>query len=79
MFKSLGYYLIMIAIFLVILGLVFINFEHITRFLPFGKLPGDIHIKKDNFEFYFPIVTSLVISLILTLLINLILYLILKK
>jgi len=28
-----------------------------------GKLPGDIHIKKENTEFYFPIVTSLVLSL----------------
>ena len=31
-----------------------------------GRLPGDIIWKKDNFSFYFPLVTCLVISLILT-------------
>jgi len=36
--------------------------------IPFiGKLPGDINIKKDNFQFYFPITTSIVISIILSL------------
>lgn len=32
-----------------------------------GKLPGDIYIRKGNFTFYFPLVTSLVLSLLLTL------------
>lgn len=36
------------------------------------KMPGDIYIKKENFSFYFPIVTCLVISLLLTFIINLI-------
>lgn len=31
-----------------------------------GKLPGDIYIRKGNFTFYFPIVTSIVASIILT-------------
>jgi len=35
--------------------------------LPFGKLPGDIAIQKENFSFYFPITTCIVISVILTL------------
>ena len=34
----------------------------------FGRLPGDIHYSKDNFNFHFPIVTCLIISAILTLL-----------
>jgi hypothetical protein len=34
----------------------------------FGKLPGDIHISRGNFNFYFPIVTCLLISAVLTLL-----------
>jgi hypothetical protein len=39
--------------------------------LPFiGKLPGDIIIKKENFTFYFPIVTCIVISLLLTLIMS---------
>lgn len=37
--------------------------------LPFGRLPGDISIERENFSFYFPLMTSLVISLVVTLLI----------
>jgi len=33
-----------------------------------GRLPGDIHITRGNFSFYFPIVTCLIISAVLTLL-----------
>lgn len=36
--------------------------------IPFGRLPGDIVIEKENFRFYFPWVTCLVISAILGLL-----------
>ena len=32
-----------------------------------GKLPGDIYVRKGNFTFYFPLMTSLILSLILTL------------
>jgi len=31
-----------------------------------GRLPGDIIIKRDNFQFYFPITTCILISAILT-------------
>ncbi|MEN3295359.1 MAG: hypothetical protein V7642_4612 [Burkholderiales bacterium] len=34
--------------------------------LPLGRLPGDIHIVRDGFSFYFPIVTCLVISVLLS-------------
>jgi hypothetical protein len=34
----------------------------------FGKLPGDILIKRDHFTFYFPLATSLLISVVLSLL-----------
>ncbi len=36
-----------------------------------GRLPGDIHIERDNVSVHFPIVTCLVISIVLTLLLNL--------
>jgi hypothetical protein len=36
--------------------------------LGLGRLPGDIVIERQNFRFYFPIVTSLVVSIALTLL-----------
>ena len=32
-----------------------------------GRLPGDIHIERGNFSFYFPLATSLVLSVVLTL------------
>ena len=33
-----------------------------------GRLPGDIHIERGNFSFYFPLATSLLLSVVLTLL-----------
>ncbi len=36
--------------------------------IPFlGKLPGDISVKKENFQFYFPITTSIILSVALSL------------
>jgi hypothetical protein len=32
-----------------------------------GRLPGDIHIERENFRFYFPLVTCLLLSLALSL------------
>ena len=35
--------------------------------IPFlGKLPGDIHIQKNNFELYIPLATCLLLSIIVT-------------
>jgi hypothetical protein len=36
--------------------------------IPFGRLPGDIYVRRGNFGFYFPLATSIVLSIILTLL-----------
>ena len=36
-----------------------------------SQLPGDIVVRRDNFTFHFPIVTSIVVSIVLTLLLNL--------
>ncbi len=35
------------------------------------KVPGDIYVKKENFTFYFPIVSCIVLSLIITVILNL--------
>jgi hypothetical protein len=32
-----------------------------------GRLPGDMHIQRGNFTFYFPLATSLLLSVVLTL------------
>ena len=34
-----------------------------------GRLPGDIHIQRGNWTFYFPLATSLLISAVLTLIV----------
>ena len=36
--------------------------------IPFGRLPGDIVIRRGNGTFYFPLATSILLSIILTLL-----------
>ena len=33
-----------------------------------GRLPGDILVRRGNFTFYFPLMTSIVISVVLSLL-----------
>lgn len=38
------------------------------RFLPLGRLPGDIVIERGNSTFYFPLMTSIIISIVLSLL-----------
>lgn len=38
------------------------------RRIPFGRLPGDIHVVRDGFSFSFPIVTCILISIIISLL-----------
>lgn len=39
--------------------------------IPFGRLPGDIVIRKGSGTFYFPLATSILLSIILTLLLSL--------
>jgi hypothetical protein len=44
-----------------------------SRFgIPFGRLPGDIHIERGGGAFYFPIVTSCLLSIVLTIVLNII-------
>ena len=35
--------------------------------LGLGRLPGDIVIERENFSFYFPLMTSVIISVVLSL------------
>ena len=39
------------------------------RKLPLGRLPGDIHIVRQEFSFHFPITTCIVISLTVSLIV----------
>jgi hypothetical protein len=57
---------------LIILGLVIVGIGLLVAMgIPFGRLPGDVSVRRGNFTFYFPIVTSIVISVVLTLLFRL--------
>ncbi len=38
--------------------------------IPFGRLPGDIMISRENFKFYFPLTTMIIISLIISLILR---------
>jgi hypothetical protein len=38
--------------------------------VPFGRLPGDIVVRRGSFSFYFPVVTCIVLSLLATLLLS---------
>jgi hypothetical protein len=60
-----GKALVLIGIGIAALGLL------IMLGVPFGRLPGDIVVRRGNFSFYFPIVTSIVLSILLTLLLTL--------
>ncbi len=63
--KNMWKSLIFIGIILIIIGVLGYYLEKFNF-----KLPGDILIKKDNFTFYFPIVTCILLSIILTLILN---------
>lgn len=55
--------LIILGIVLIIVGLLW---PWILK-LNLGKLPGDIVLRRGNFTFYFPIVTSIILSIIISL------------
>ena len=57
-----------LAIFFVLL---YIFYPWLMKF-PWGRLPGDIVIERENFKLYFPITTMILISLLLSLLFQLI-------
>jgi uncharacterized protein HemY len=63
MIEFFGKILIFFGAILIFLGLIF---SFAGRIPYFGKLPGDIYIKKENFTFYFPITTCILVSIILS-------------
>ena len=56
-------WLIIFGVVLIAVGLLW----PVLQKLGLGRLPGDIVIERENFRFYFPIVTSLIISVVLSL------------
>lgn len=61
---QLGKAIIVVGLVLVLLGVGVTFWDRVPLI---GRLPGDIHFKRGNVHFYFPIVTSLILSGVLTL------------
>jgi hypothetical protein len=55
--------LIVAGIALIVIGL---TWPWLSK-LPFGRLPGDLHIERDGFSFYLPLATGLLISVVVSL------------
>lgn len=73
---NLGKILIFIGIGIAIIGGLLMLFSKIPFF---GRLPGDIIIKRENFSIYFPIVTSIILSVVLTVVLNLVIRIFFRK
>ncbi len=54
--------LIVAGIVLLVAGLLW---PYLTR-LGLGRFPGDIVVERENYRFYFPLVTSILVSVVLT-------------
>ena len=61
------------AKFFLILGIIFILvglFYPYLSNLGLGRLPGDIITERKNFNFYFPITTSIILSIIISIMLK---------
>lgn len=64
--SSIAKALILLGVFLILLGVgIFVLGK-----LGFGRLPGDIYLRRGNFSLYFPITTCILLSLPLTLILS---------
>ena len=71
-FSSLGKFLIGFGVLMVVLGGVLLLLGNVSGKVPWiGRLPGDIHIQRENWSFYFPLTTSVLLSILLTLILSL--------
>jgi hypothetical protein len=62
--NDLGRALIVLGIVIALIGIILV----FTGRSPWiGRLPGDVHVQRGNWTFYFPLGTSIVLSILLTL------------
>jgi hypothetical protein len=65
----LGKMLLLFGFGMVLLGLALLVAGHFSGKVPWlGRLPGNIHIQRGSWTFYFPLATCLIVSVVLTLL-----------
>lgn len=65
-----GKWIIGIGAIIIVVGIIIYFFHDKLSWI--GRLPGDIRIERENFRFYFPIVTMILLSLVGTLILWLI-------
>jgi H+/Cl- antiporter ClcA len=65
-----GKWIIGIGAIIIIVGIIIYFFHDKLNWV--GRLPGDIRIEKENFRFYFPIVSMILFSVLASLIIWLI-------
>jgi hypothetical protein len=61
---DLGRVLIVLGVVVAVVGVVLVLFGRVPWI---GRLPGDIHVQRGNWTFYFPLGTSILVSILLTL------------
>ena len=59
--------LIILGAILILLGLILPYLNN----LGFGRLPGDIIIKKNNFNLYFPVTSAIIFSIVVSIVLKL--------
>jgi hypothetical protein len=59
-----GKLLIVFGLLIAVVGVILLL---VGRLPWLGRLPGDIHVQRGNWTFYFPLATSLLVSIVLTL------------
>jgi hypothetical protein len=62
--SELGRALIVLGVLVAVIGVVLVL---VGRVPWLGRLPGDIHLQRDNWSLYFPLGTSILLSVVLTL------------
>jgi len=62
--SELGRVLVVLGLIVVALGVVLLLVDRVPWI---GRLPGDIHVQRGNWTFYFPLGTSILVSILLTL------------
>lgn len=62
--SELGRILVVLGVVIAVVGVALILFQRVPWL---GRLPGDIHVQRGNWTFYFPLGTSILLSLVLTL------------
>jgi len=65
-----GKWIIVIGALLLLVGIVIYFFHDKLHWV--GRLPGDLRIERENFRFYFPVVSMILFSLLLTLIVSIV-------